>query len=55
MEKSALGEGKEQGWGMVMLKSNLACNGFSVSYLACSGARQCYQKEKGEQFQTSLL
>lgn len=31
MEKSALRKGKEQDWGMVVLKSHLACNEFPAS------------------------
>ena len=50
MEKSALGKGKEQDWGMVILKSDLARNEFPVSYLACGGAKQHYQKERGSSF-----
>lgn len=35
------------GW---CLEVFLACHEFPVSYVVCSGARQCYQKERGKSF-----
>lgn len=57
MEKSALGKGKEQDWGMVILTSDPACKEFPVSYLACSGANgtlfshRCLKLERPSQLE----